>query len=391
MSGQKQYPDQKETRRGHGEGSWLYLEDLDKWRFRVSAKTPDGITKRFAVTATTKTECRELAKARSEQIGKGIGLNIDTKNITVKDYLQRWVKDYVDPVLSDATKKVYRSMINNQLAGKISDIPLMKLQRPAIQRHFNELASGTESMATIALARVVLHAALKQACEDRIIGGNPATGVKIQQVVNKERIVYSQAEVQQILKVVADHRYRIAFHLLFGLALREGEALGLRWDNVDLKKGKAHIVEQLNRQKGAVYGPLKTKKSKRILPISSDLANELKAQKIRQKEELLKYGVAWKETLPVLSNEIGEPISHVMFFAEYRKVMETAGLKSTGVHDTRHTRLTMMGNSGMDAKTLSRFAGHAKTAFTLDKYVKESDDAATAVVNSLDSQIYEAK
>ena len=96
----KKKPDQdqgKETRRGHGEGSWQYLDELDKWKFRVSAKDPDGVTRRFSVTAATKGECRELAKARADQIEKGIGLNIDTKNITVAEYLERWLQDYVNP------------------------------------------------------------------------------------------------------------------------------------------------------------------------------------------------------------------------------------------------------------------------------------------------------
>ena len=84
----KQKPEQeqgKEKRRGHGEGSWQYIEELDKWKFRVSAKDPDGVTRRFSVTAVTKGECRELAKTREEQIKKGIGLSIDTKNITLSD------------------------------------------------------------------------------------------------------------------------------------------------------------------------------------------------------------------------------------------------------------------------------------------------------------------
>ena len=233
----KQAPDQgqeeKEKRRGHGEGSWQYLDDLDKWRFRMSAKTPDGITKRFAVTATTKTECRELAKARAEEITRGIGLNIDTKNITLQEYLTRWLKDYVNPVQRESTNRTYKYIAANQLAGNLGKIPLAKLQRPAIQRHFNELAKSGVSSATIDLARTVLHSALKQAGEDRIIGNNPATGVKIPQVVNKKRIAYSTTEIQEILQAVADHHYRIGFHLLFSLALREGEMLGLRWKNVE--------------------------------------------------------------------------------------------------------------------------------------------------------------
>ena len=390
MAGRKPKGDETKHKAGHGDGSWDYDEELDRWRFRVSVKTPDGITKRVALFGTTKTECRELAKARIEQIEKGIGLNIDTKNITVGEYLRRWLQDYVDPARSVSTRRAYRSVVKKQLPA-LDKIPLSKLKRPAIQRHFNELTNKGFSTATISLAHVVLHSALKQACYDQIIGSNPADGIKLKQVVNAERVVYSAAEVQKILLSVADHPHRVAFHLLFSVALRVGEMIGLRWMNVDLQKNKIHVVEQLARVKGFPHGPLKTKKSKRVLPISPGLATELKAHKTRQKEMLLKSGVIWTEEMPVVSNIIGGIVTHDTFYQEYVEVIKAVGLESTGTHDARHTCLTLLGNSGMDTKTLSRFGGHANVAFTLNKYVKESDAVAIAGVNLLDKMIYAAQ
>ena len=392
MARPKTKTDTKETKRGHGEGSWQYLDELNRWKFRVSAKTPDGVTKRFSVTAATKTECRELAKVRADEIGKGIGLSIDTKNITVKEYLDRWHKDYVNPSKSLSTKQTYKGIIKNQLAGKLSDIPLKRLQRPAIQRHFNELAAGGLSTASLSLASVVLHAALKQACEDKIIGSNPATGVKLPKIVNKERVAYSPTEVQKILQAVAEHPFGIGFHLLFSLALREGEMLGLKWKNIDWKKNTVTIAEQLARKtKEFIFTPPKTKGSVRTLPLSPELAVELKSYCIKQKELLLKSGITWKEDLTVVSNIIGQPIRHDAFLAEYCGVIKALGLEYTGCHDSRHTRLTQLASSGMEAKTLSRFAGHSSVAFTLQVYVTPSPELAAAAVNQADKVIYQAK
>lgn len=392
MAKKKSDQDQrKETRRGHGEGSWQYLDELDKWKFRVSAKDPDGVTRRFSVTASTKTECRELAKTKAEQIEKGIGLNIDTKNITVAEYLARWLKDYVDPSKSPSTRKAYQSIVKNCLAGQIGVIQLRNLQRPAIQRHFNELAKSGKASATVSLAQKVLHSCLKQAFEDKIIGFNPANGVRLAQVVNKERMAYSAAEVKEILRLTENHPYRIGFCLLFFLGLREGEMLGLRGKFVDLQKGKIKIVEQLNRIGTELYGPLKTKASKRTLPISPELAIELKASRLRQKEELLKAGISWSDEMPVLSDAIGRPIRHVVFFDEYSKIIAAAGLSSTGTHDARHTCFTILGGNGMDPKTLSRFAGHANVAFTLNVYCKASDENALAGVKAMDGLLCSTK
>ena len=382
---------QTKQRRGHGEGSWQYLDELDKWKFRVSTKDPDGVTRRFSVTAVTKGECRELAKARAEQIEKGIGLSIDTKNITVAEYLQRWLKDYVNPFKRTSTQKAYNRVIKNQLSGKFGEILLKKLQRPAIQRHFNELAVGGLASATLSIVHAVLHSALKQACEDKIIGSNPSIGIKLPQVVNIERKAYSAAEVQRILQAVQDHPMGIGFHLMFSLALRVGEVLGLRWKNINLKNNTATITEQLARQKGFEFTPPKTKGSIRTLPISQELAVELKAYCTKQKEMLLRAGVAWKDEMTVVSNSIGGPISHDCFRKEYKAEVRGLGLESTGCHDARHTRLTQMANTGMDAKTLSRFAGHSDVAFTLQVYVTPSEELAAAAVNKVDKIIYQAK
>ena len=390
----KKKPDQdqgKEKRRGHGEGSWQYLDDLDKWKFRVSAKDPDGVTRRFSVTATTKGECRELAKARAEQIEKGIGLNIDTKNITVAEYLERWLQDYVNPSKGDATKRIYKNIINHQLAGKIGEIQLKKLQRPAVQRHLNEMGRNGSATATISLAQTVLRGALQQAVNDKIIAENPATGVKIPKIVNKERKAYSSEEVRKILLQAKGSRYEIGIHLMFGVALRQGEVLGLRWKNVDLDNGRVNIVEQLARQKGFAFTLPKSASSIRTLPLSPDLVAELKSWRIKQKEMLLKAGIAWSEEITVLSNEIGTPVTHDLYLLGYKQVVRAAGLETTGCHDARHTRLTLLAAAGIDARTLSSFAGHADVAFTLQVYVTPSQEAAAAAVNQVDKAIYQAK
>ena len=380
-----------EKHRGHGEGSWEYHESIDKWRFRTSVQTLDGTIKRVSVTAATKGECRELAKLKSEQVVKGIGLNLDTKNITVKEYLSRWFTDYVDPCKKTSTRRVYNSVIKNQLTETIGEIALKKLQRPAIQRHFNQLAESGLSTATMDLVRTVLRAALKQACEDRIIEHNPSVGIKLAPVENKKRIAYSVAEVQSVLKLVADNRYRIGFHLLFGLALREGEMLGLKWNNVNIEKGRVQIVEQLSRHKAATFDSPKSKASIRTLPLSAELVAELKSWRIKQKEILLKAGITWTEEMTVLSNEIGLPISHEVFLVDYYKTVKAAGLNTTGCHDARHSRLTQLALTGIDARTLTNFAGHSDVAFTLKVYVSPSQEAAAAAVNQIDKAIYQAK
>lgn len=84
-------------------------------------------------------------------------------------------------------------------------------------------------------------------------------------------------------------------------------------------------------------------------------------------------------------------IPHRRYFQHSRRDEGPGALASTGCHDARHTRLTQLAGSGIDPKTLSRFAGHSSVAFTLQVYVTPSRELAAAAVNQADKVIYQAK
>jgi integrase len=380
----------KNKHRGHGEGSWDYDELKDRWRYRVSAKTPDGVTKRFAVTAATKSECRELAKAKAAQVEKGIGLNIDRNTITVAQYIERWINDYIERRVRSNTLLAYRCMLKNYLTKGIGEIALKKLQRPACQKHINEMQDKGLAGQTVRMAHSVLHSALAQAVDDKLIAENVADRCKLPALKQREAIALTPDQVGQLLASVATHPHRIAFHILFNTGVRVSELLGLRWCNVDLDAGEIRIVEQLARGKKVAYVPPKSKDGVRNPPIAPGLAAELKSHKLKQKEELLKIGLAWYDELPVVTDAIGNPISSQRFLKIFKTAVLAAVLPEIVVHDARHTALTILGNSGMDAKTLSKMAGHSKVAFTLDKYVKESKEAARVAAEKLGELLQQA-
>ena len=374
-------PSQKKA--GHGDGSWDYDEKLDRWRYRISAKTPDGITKRVAVYGPTKGVCRELAKVKIDEIAKGIGLNVDRHTITVAQYIERWITDYAERRVRQNTLLAYRCMLRNYLTEGVGEIRLKKLQRPACQRHFNEMQDNGLSSQTIRMAHSVLHSALAQAVDDRMIPENVAARCKLPKVTNRESIALTADQVGALLASVANHPLRIAFHILFNTGVRVSELLGLRWKNVDLDAGEIHIVEQLARGAEVAYVPPKSVDGIRDSPIAPGLAAELKSHKTRQKAELFKIGLTWYDELPVIADAIGKPISSQRFLRIFKAAVKAAGLPEIVVHDARHTALTILGNSGMDVKTLSKMAGHSTVVFTLNRYVKESTVVAREAAEKL--------
>ena len=114
---------------------------------------------------------------------------------------------------------------------------------------------------------------------------------------------------------------------------------------------------------------------------------ELKSHCTRQKGSLLKAGITLKDDMTVVSNSIGQPIRHEAFLHEFCVSTKALGL-NTGCHDAH---LTQMANTGMDAKTLSRFAGHFDVDLNLQVYFTPSEELTVAAVNKADKIIYQAK
>ena len=114
------------------------------------------------------------------------------------------------------------------------------------------------------------------------------------------------------------------------------------YPTINLKNNTATITDPLARQKGFEFTLPETKASIRTLPLSQELVAELKAYCTKQKEMLLRSGIAWKDEMTVVSNSIGGPTSHNCFWKEYKSVVCGLGLESTGCHDAWRTRLKQM-------------------------------------------------
>jgi integrase len=165
---------------------------------------------------------------------------------------------------------------------------------------------------------------------------------------------------------------------------RRGEALGLRWSDVDLAAGRLSIVQTVTTVRDKmVMSPPKTARSRRSVSLDPGLVATLRDHRRRQNEERLRAGEAWSGTGDlVFTNEVGEPVHPSALSRLFESSVRRSGLPRIRLHDLRHTYPTVALAAGVHPKIVSERLGHATIALTLDLYshVTPAIDAEAAAL-----------
>ena len=156
--------------------------------------------------------------------------------------------------------------------------------------------------------------------------------------------------------------------------LRRGELLGLKWEDLDLKRGNLRVKRQVARINGEVVeAPLKTKNAYRTLPLAKDTVDILKQQKKKAGSS------PW-----VFPSPTGGPMSPDSVLHMLHWVLKRAGLPRIRFHDLRHTFATLALQNGVDVKTVSGMLGHYSAGFTLDTYTHVTTSAQRQAAEAME-------
>jgi integrase len=188
----------------------------------------------------------------------------------------------------------------------------------------------------------------------------------------KVKQVWSQEQLARFLREAQRYEQGIygAIWLLIALTgMRRGEALGLRWSDVDLEAGTLYI-SQTRVARGAqmeVSDP-KTQSGRRVLYLDPFLINALRHHRVRQNERRLLVGPIWRDNDLVFSSEAGTPIHGNNLGVQYKRVCARAEVPHITIHGIRHTVATLSIASGDDIRTVADQLGHSRTSITVDVY-----------------------
>ncbi|NEA59513.1 site-specific integrase [Streptomyces sp. SID13666] len=356
---------EKRTRKPNGE-STIYFGKDGRWHGRVTVGVKDdGTPDRRHVSRKTKAEIhkavRELEKKRESGVMPKAG-----KPWTVKLWLAHWVENIAKPVISVNTYAGYEVAVRVHLTPGLGAHRLDKLEPEHIERFYARMKAQGSKAATVHQSHRTLRAALNEAVRRRHLAVNPARLAKAPKPDGDEEEVepYSLEEVARLMDAAADRRHPVRWFLALAIGLRQGEALGLKWIDLDLDNGVLRVRRSRLRPKyahgcekpcGRKPGYCKQRKpirpatketksraGKRPIGLPPQLLPMLKLHREQQERSKENARQLWEEGGWVFTDDVGRPVNPRYDWDEWKRLLKAAKVRDGRLHDARHTAATVL-------------------------------------------------
>lgn len=374
-------PRKKYTRAASGSGSIRQRPD-GTWEARFSVGRDPGTGKRIRKSVYGKTQAEVRRKMNAAICEVDTGTYSEPTKITVAQWLDLWISNYTGN-LKDRTRAMYSGYIDTRIKPSLGAVKLCSLDSPTIQAFYNSLQRPTGenkplSAKTIKNIHGVLHKALKQAVEIGYIRVNPSESCKLPRTEKPEIAPLTEDQIKAFVQAIHGHPFEALFLTALFTGMRQGELLGLPWENVNFDAGTILIDRQMQIIDHE-YKIVSTKSSKprRIMP-ATFVMQQLRRQKIKQAEWKLAAGDVWEDSGLVFTNEIGHHLARETVYSNFKTIAKGIGRPDARFHDLRHTYAVSSLRAGDDIKTLQDNLGHYTASFTLDVYGHVVDEMKKA-------------
>lgn len=344
-------------------------------RYTCGFDPETGKQKQHSISGKTQAEVAQKLREITAEIGQGIFK--EACKLTVGEWLEAWERDYLVGV-KPRTLETYQSRIRTHIRPDLGAIRLEKLDGPTIQHFYNNLSKKGLSPKSIKCIHGILHEALQQAVKVGYLKVNPSDSCTLPRLVKKSIKPLDDDAIRQFMKAIQGHRFELLYLVTLFTGLREGEVLGLDWDNIDFDEGTMLIVQQLQRikvengKREYQLVSLKNDKWRKITP-ADFVMDLLRRQRSQQAKWQLRAGPAWEDSGLVFTDELGKHLSTCTVYHNYKRLVASIGYPEARVHDLRHSYAVAAIKSGDDIKTVQGNLGHATASFTLDVYGHVTD------------------
>jgi len=374
---------QKKTRAQNGDGSLRKKarvsngKTVEYYEYRITVHDPlTGDSLPASFSGKTKKEAMDRAKKAEASLNAGVYQ--DAKKMVVSEWFDLWLETYCKDRLKPLSYSSYDGIITNHILPEIGTMKLQSVKGIHIQRLYNAVLKKGLSPKTVKNVSAVLHKAFQNAVKLGYLTINPCDGAELPKVIKPEIKPLEDEEIPKFLDAIQGSPFENAYALCLFIGLREGECMGLSWRQVDFKKNRITIDQQLQKGKGkgSEYRIVPSTKSgkPRTIALPSIAVKYLQAERVKQLENRLKAGPAWSnEDDLVFTDEKGKHYTTSFFYKRFKKIVASIGRPDARPHDLRHTAATIAIASGADIKSVQDMLGHATAGFTLDKYAHASE------------------
>jgi integrase len=389
--------------RGHikpkGKGKWLAVVFAGRdatGKRRYTSKLVRG----------SKADAGKVLTALLQEVDRGV--QVEPGKRTLGAYLEEWLKTSAKPRVSENTFRDYGKHLRKHVIPALGSKRLDQITAAQIRALYQSMADKGLGR-TVQYTHSILRQALQGAVTDRLLTWNPAAGTKLPK---NDRTalprVFSAKEAAAFLKAAQGHPMEALFNLLLSTGLRPGEALALRWEDLDLQRGRLAVERALvERADGSyVVGPPKTKSSFRSVTLPQGVVAALHAHRARQAEEILAAGPEYERQDLAFANSLGRPMdlakvrhsfkallkaTNKKLLKEAKRPEEAKLLPEIKLYSVRHTHATLLLEAGEDLKVVSERLGHATITMTANRYAQVTPKLQQQTATKVEEILYKAQ
>lgn len=349
------------SKRANGEGSIHQRKD-GRWCATISIEK----AKRKHFLGRTRAEVSKQLHAALDAREKGT--LVTGPRQAVSQFFKQWL-DAVRPSLRPRTFVRYEQFVRLHVLPDLGPLSLTKLGPQHLQQLYTSRLDAGLSSTTVNHLHALIHKALSNAVRWGLVNRNVADLVDPPRNRHFEFATLTVEQARAFLDTAAGSRLEALFVLAITTGMRQGELLGLRWQDVDFDAGALHIRGSMQATPdGLRIMEPKTPGSRRQVALSKQPIDALRRHRVAQAVQRLRIGAAWEDKDLVFATEAGRPITASGLRRSYEPLLKGAGLPRMRFHDLRHTSATLLLGRGVHPKVVSEMLGHTRISTTLDLY-----------------------
>lgn len=322
-------------------------------------------------------------------------LDAAPRAVSFADYVEQWLAHYVAVACKPSSGRVIRSIVRNNLLPAFGAQDLQSITRSQVKAFVVQSHQRYTPKHVRNLVRT-LHTICAHAVDEELIDRNPAAQLgryvpEQRSASSREIDPFTSAEIAHYLATMRAHypHYYAYFLCLARTGMREGEALGLHWEDIQCGQGvnDPHRFLYVQRTYDPVHRIFNTPKSGRSRRV--DMSQELRAVFLDLSNQRFDAAVLHgSTTIPpvVFCGPQGRPLAATGLYRIHRRVCALAGLRVNRVHDLRHSYATIqLYEHHAPIQYVSEQLGHASIKITVDTYGHPRQGTSIALADRLDS------
>ncbi|MFF7797503.1 tyrosine-type recombinase/integrase [Streptomyces olivaceus] len=400
--------DKKRTRQPNGRSS-IYLGKDGKWHGRVTVGIrDDGRPDRRHVERKTRAEVtaavRELEKQRDGGSVRKAG-----RAWTVEAWLTHWVETIAPLAVNENTMVGYGVAVRKHLIPALGAHRLDKLGPEHIERFYGRMQADGRRAGTIHQIHRTFRTALNEAVRRGHLTRNPVQLAKAPRVSEEEIEPFTVEEVKRLLRAADDRRNSARWAVALALGLRQGEALGLKWADVDMERGVLMVRRSRRRPRyahgcGATCGrkagycpqrqrtnpetaDTKSRAGRRSVGLPAQLVDLLRVHRAKQDAERAAAGEKWTDEGWLFATPDGRGTPPRTDYDDWKALLTDAKVRDGRLHDARHTAATVLLILGVSERAVMGLMGWSTTAMAA-RYQHMVDTVRVDVARQVDGLIW---